>query len=1043
MPTGLKYLPSAALLLSLTSAASPNAHPPKAPAANQARLAENYGKLPLSFEANHGQTDPSVKFLSRGSGYSLYLTDSTAIFSLPPDKSGRAEVIQMRLADANPQPKATGAGQLPGVANYFLGKEPAQWRTAIPTYAKVQYTAVYPGIDLVYYGNRQQLEYDFVLSPSASPGQIRLVFSGQERINLNADGDLILHGHSGQATLHKPAVYQEINGRRQPIGGTFKLARNTVSFRIGPYNHAKPLVIDPTLAYSTFLGGGGPCDIYTDPNSAGCLQQTSGNAVAVDGDGNVYITGQTFAWNFPTSPNALQTVNHQQLPTSYPRGNGTAFVTKLNSSGTALVYSTYLGGSNPNYDQELGNGIAVDADGNAYVTGITASRDFPTTAHAFLTVNKPAESANGLYTGFVSKLNASGTSLVYSTFLGGTTWDQLNSIAIDPEGNAYVTGQTGSKDFPTTPGAFEPSAKTDACTAGMYYAGFVSKVAAAGDSLVYSTFLAGSQGDIGNAIAVDKSGEAYVGGGTSSTDFPTTDGAFQTQNFARSCASETGFVSKLNASGSALVYSSYLGGSAGEEVLSLAVGPNNNAYVTGVTGSVDFPTTPGAFQPQDDAIADYGYSNDVNAFVTQFNTAGSALIYSTFLGGTGAVGNVDVGGDTGNGIAVDPSGNAYVTGNAESLDFPITEDAFQKVNLIGEAAFVVKLNPAGDGLLYSTFLAGNQGDYGSAIAVDAEGSAYTVGITDSPDFPVTTGAFQNQANSFGDAFVAKFNLASESTLQPTETVVTSSANPQAPGNAVTFSIQVTPRSGNRIPTGKTRIAIDGIPALPQALDSTGRSTYAVASLGNSWLPGGHEIVATYLGDYNYSPSSNNVIQTVAAVFTLAMTPSSLYLNSATSANASIVVTQVFGTGKNAEGLLGIGTVSFACSGLPAGVSCSFSPATIEPLNGGSASTTITVSAGAIAKSSEPAAIPSLPIVCAGIAFGWVRRKRKLAASWPRVASIAAIGFTLFAGCSGGGTGGGSTPNPTSYSGTVTATSSSLATGVQVVRTVNFTAIVQQ
>ena len=426
--------------------------------------------------------------------------------------------------------------------------------------------------------------------------------------------------------------------------------------------------------------------------------------------------------------------------------SGTAFVSKLNSTGTALVYSTYLGGSGGREDRA--NSIAVDSSGNAYVTGFASSLNFPTTAGAFQRVNK------GLHIPFVTKLNPSGTAILYSTYLGGSDQDEANGIVVDSSGNAYVTGFAGSIDFPITPGAFQQTKSTGENV-------FVTKLNSFGTVLLYSTFLGGSYFDWATGIAIDSSGNAYVTGFAGSIDFPTTPNAYQRVNNARGLTPDSAFVTKLNSTGTALVYSTYLGGSHGAGAYGIAIDSSGSAYVVGSTSSADFPTTPNAFQSAYNAQT-LGYEN---AFVTKLNATGSALLYSTYLSGlSGAMG------DGASGIAVDVSGNAYIVGHASSTDFPTTPGAFQRVNNAQGSgfgnAFLTKLNAAGTALLYSTYLGGlggNSNDQANGIAIDSLGNAYVVGYAYSADFPTTFGAFQrakattdaNRSNAFVTRLSAK------------------------------------------------------------------------------------------------------------------------------------------------------------------------------------------------------------------------------------------------------------------------------------------------
>ncbi|TMH84546.1 MAG: hypothetical protein E6H44_14885 [Betaproteobacteria bacterium] len=629
----------------------------------EARVSQSYGKLPLHFEANQGQTHQDVRFLARGSGYSLYLTPTEAALTLTkqvsparkPAAHGKSEprgaatgtALRISFAGANPRPRVTGLEELPGKANYFIGNDPAKWRTNVPTYAKVRYTDLYPRIDLLYYGNQRQLEYDLVVRPGADPTRIVLDIQGADRLQVDAQGDLVLQTTVGPIRQRKPVIYQEIDGVRKDIPGGYVLkGEHQVGYKVAAYDASQPLVIDPILSYSTYLGGS---------------NEDRDTRIAVDAAGNAYVAGETVSSNFPTTAGAFQTTFGGGV-----FGAGDVFVTKLNPTGSALVYSTYLGGSS----SDAGYGIAVDAAGNAYVTGGTGSTDFPTTIGAFQTTK-----GGGFRDAFVTKLNPTGSALVYSTYLGGSGDDYGEGIKLDAAGNAYVTGGTGSTVFPTTAGAFQRTFGGPVFGAGDV---FVTKLNPTGSALVYSTYLGGSSSDAGYGIAVDAAGNAYVTGGTGSTDFPTTIGAFQT---TKGGGFRDAFVTKLNPTGSALVYSTYLGGSGNDYGYGIAVDTLGNAYVTGVTFSTDFPTTPGAIQTTFGGGG--GFFRGGDAFVTKLNPTGSALVYSTYLGGLGS--------DTGFAIALEYP-NAYVTGHTLSRNFPTTTGAFQTMHGGGfQDAFVTKI----------------------------------------------------------------------------------------------------------------------------------------------------------------------------------------------------------------------------------------------------------------------------------------------------------------------------------------------------------------
>ncbi len=624
------------------------------------QLQAAYAKLPLSFEANLGQTHDSVKFLSRGSGYSLFLTPTEAVLALstPQDKSSDIShrsalkpqptantsptVVHMQLLESNQQPKVTGLEQLPGIVNYFLGNDPHLWHRNIPTYAKVQYQQVYPGVDMVYYGNQGLLEYDFVMAPGTDLNIIKLALQGVEKLEVNDQQELVLHTAAGSVKLHQPLAYQQVNGLRKAIASHYVLkGKNQVGFQVAAYDRSQPLIIDPVLSYSTNLGGSNYYGSYT--------LSDMGTGIAVDRDGNAYVTGEANAINFPTQNPFQATLSPNPFGNLFPD----AFVTKLNATGDALVYSTYLGGSS--LDQ--GQGIAVDREGNAYVTGLTGSTNFPTQ-------NPFQSAANSHGAAFVTKLDATGSALVYSTYLDGNSVDDGNGIAVDIEGNAYVTGYTNSTNFPTqNPLQTAIGGGNDA---------FVTKLNATGDALVYSTYLGDSSDDRGYGIAVDQAGKAYVTGVTISTHFPTQN-PFQ----AAEAGNYDAFVTKLDSTGNALVYSTYLGGSSGDSGNGIAVDKAGKAYITGITTSTDFPTE-NPFQ-----ATSYGAPT---VFVTSLDATGSALVYSTYLGGLGRRG------DYGTGIAVDRASNAYVTG-VTTGGFP-TQNPFQpgSGSTFGNA-FVTKLTP--------------------------------------------------------------------------------------------------------------------------------------------------------------------------------------------------------------------------------------------------------------------------------------------------------------------------------------------------------------
>ena len=574
-------------------------------------LIGKYVKLPLSFEANQGQANSHVRFLSRGEGFSLFLTDREAVLALQkssisegPSKghsmtgalpSGKPEliktdVVRMQLSGASAALRVTGSEQLPGKTNYLIGSDPGQWHSDVPTFRKVKYTGVFPGVDLVYHGNQRQLEYDFVVAPQVDTRQIRLRFAGAKKLKLDPSGDLQVIAKNGEIAFRKPVIYQDADGERQPVEERFVLlAKNEAGFEIGAYDHSQVLVIDPTVVYSTDFG-----------------PSVESFGIAADSKGNAYVVGNTDVTDFPYTPGAYQS--------TLGIAGEAAYITKFNSSGTELIYATYLGAGNKSTSAA---GIAVDSSGDAYVTGFTNSASFPVTSGAYQTTFYGSPSVFG--SAYVTKLNTMGTGLVYSTFLSGPpitsgpftgyTNSSAVGIAVDATGRAYVTGITLTGGFPVTTGAFDFQ--------GTSYSGsFVSKLSADGSTLVYSAFIGDDQT---TSICIDKNDDAYVAGSTIDVDFPVTSGAIQTTNNGNE-EYVNATIAELSASGSALVYATYLGGSGpapGDAANGIAVDSSGEAYVTGQATSTDFPVTTGVFQTVNNGAAD----GTANAFVTKLNAS--------------------------------------------------------------------------------------------------------------------------------------------------------------------------------------------------------------------------------------------------------------------------------------------------------------------------------------------------------------------------------------------------------------------------------------
>jgi hypothetical protein len=699
------------------------------------------GSLPITFEPNQGQVDSQVKFISRGKDHDLYLTPAEAVMrfrnqkekekrktleplQLTPGHGPKAtdkqlstrDVLRMKLIGANPEPKITGLERLPAVSNYFTGNDQTRWRANVPSYARVKYENVYPGVDMLYYGNQQKLEYDFVVGPGADPAAIGLAFDGADKTEIDAAGDLVLSMSGSEIRQGKPLCYQEVNGARRIISSRYVMPRDQTSIRnpqstirnqevrnpqsairnqvvgveVGPYDTSRPLIIDPVLEYSTYLGGRG---------------NDEGNAITVDSAGNAYVIGFTDSLNFPMA-NAAQS--------AFGGGLQDVFVSKLDPTGTRLLYSTYIGGNG----QDNGSSIAVDSAGNAYVTGYTGSTNFPV-----MNALQPAKA--GRFNAFVAKLSPTG-GLLYSTHLGGSIGDYGSSIAVDSSGNVYVAGVATSPNFPLA-GAIQtaPGGAADV---------YVTKLNPAGNQLVYSTYLGGAGDDGATSLAVDSAGNLYVTGVTTSNNFRTA----SPLQAAHGGGFFDAFVAKLNPAGTQLVYSTYLGGSGEDRGFRIAVDPAGNAYVTGDTDSPNFPTA-NALQRN--------YAGGVDAFVAKVNPSGTALTYSTYLGGTSIEG--------GTAIAVDSAGSAYVTGFTGSTNFPTVAPLQQAFGGGSFDGFVAKLNAAGSAMDYSTYLGGSGIDSGFGIAADASGNAYVMGLTDSTNFPLANAFQQTNGGGTADLFVAK------------------------------------------------------------------------------------------------------------------------------------------------------------------------------------------------------------------------------------------------------------------------------------------------
>lgn len=710
----------------------------------------NFGNLPLSFEPNAGYADSAVQYIARTSNATLFFEQSGISMSLVVPETGtviqneslqreqspfnkfqsalglvpevahaQAETaseisirkVTLEFVGSNPSTRLSGAELLTGKVNYFLGNDPSKWLTNIPIYSRITYADLYPGIDLTYVGEGSDLKGTYLVALGADPNHILWRYEGAKKVHLDAAGNLqltLVNAANMDITLTEqaPVAWQVINGQKVIVGARYLIKETgTIGFALDKYDHSEPLTIDPTLEFSTYFGGNG-------------LRPEYGSGIALDSTGNVYVTGVTESRNFATK-NPIQGI--------FGGGEIDAFVLKLSTDGSTILFSTYLGGRGNEYGQPS---IAVDAEGNALVAGSTNSSDFPV-KNAYQP--KPASNFGDA---FVTKLSPDGSSLIYSTYLGGANFETVSGIAVDRESNVYVAGTTESLNFPVTSGSYETNFGN-----GLQKL-FVTKMNSSGSALVYSTYFgSGSREEQLGDIAIDDAGNVYITGQTASTAFPLAN-AYQSVHKAVGndfgLKARTAFVSKLNTAGSALVYSTYLGGTGVDGGASIAVDSGGNAYVVGRTISPDFPTT-SPYQPR------IGGQRD--GFVTKLSASGSTLIYSTYLGGSGY--------DDMSDIAVDSAGNAFLTGGTDSANFPIA-NAYQQELRGPRDAFVSKLTPSGNTLIYSTYIGGTGADGGGGIAVVETGNAYVTGGTAPSDFPLVNALQKTYGGGNGDAFVLKF-----------------------------------------------------------------------------------------------------------------------------------------------------------------------------------------------------------------------------------------------------------------------------------------------
>jgi len=829
-----------------------------APAAStaRARTPRAHARVPLHFEANAGQFGSAAKFGARGRGYQLLLDGNRTVMVLQKqsatphaDAQARATrsrierardsarrvreapvTVAMRFEGANPNPEVAGEDPLPGKSHYFIGNDASKWRTNVAHHAKVRYRGVYPGIDMLYYGSEGRLEYDWIVAPGADPHRIVEVFDGATKLSIDPSGDLYISAAGSGLWQKKPALYQQIGGERVPVeGGYVLLGPNSVGFKVGRYDASRPLVIDPVLEYSTHLGGSGNDRAFF---------------VAASPTGEAYVAGETFSADFPVTSTS-------GAPSS---DSGAAFVTKLNGAGDGIVYSAYFGGSNVTSPLS----VAVGDDGSAYVVGVTLASDFPanTTIGAF----------GSSFATFVVKLVPDGSAFAYSTLIGSSaTRNGIPatvfgiSIVPDSSGAAFIAGFTDAPDFPTTPGALQSS---DPQATTLVESGFVSKLTPAGDGFVYSTLYGDPPGGATEItwMTADASGNAYVIGQTASRNLPLVN---PFQGPPASIGVRTGFFAKIDPAGASLLYASYLGGSGFDNLNGVAVDAQGNIVIGGSTSSLDFP------QVNPLGVGTIGTQT---AFVAKVDPTGTVLFSMPLGVHTGS-----------NGVALDPVGNIYLTGFAES-GLPVVGSLNAAVSGTGFDAFLSKFAPDGSALLLSTRIGGNSSDVGFSVATDAIGGVYVTGETDSSDFPVS-GALQGALNGPSDGFILKVS-------DPAQAVVLlSSKNPSRTGEAVTLTAAVTDPGA----TGSVAFFDGGNNFATFALDARGFATVVTSTLAI----GSHSIIAAYSGDATHPAANSSALVQVVnpnpqdTTTVLTVSPTTLASNQ--TATLTATVTGVAGT----------------------------------------------------------------------------------------------------------------------------------------------------
>jgi len=782
------------------------------PDKTEAGAAGILSRLPLAFVENRGQWDEDVLFMARRSNTCAAFSSRSVFLTRERRDRNRLRGVTVRLTfeDSSDRTRLVGVDPLPGVSNFFIGNDRSRWKIDVPGYRQVHYQGLYDGVAIRFREQDGKLEYDVELAPGADPGRVVIACEGSRSLTLDDSGTLLIHTAVGTLRQRPPTTWQVLSsGKRKPILCRYRiLSKHRYGFTVPAHEPALALVIDPGLEWSTYLGGS-RYEFATD--------------VAVDANSVVTLCGQTQSSNFPIRTGSYDT----RLS-----GNADAFVTRLNAAGSALLFSTYLGGSGIEYARA----IAVSTTGEIVVAGHTDSSNFPTTSGAY------SRNIQGSEDVFVTRLNASGSALLFSTYLGGTSIDQAFDVALDSTGGAAVVGMTKSSNFPTTAGAYDRSFNggEDA---------FVARLNSTGSQLVSSTFLGGTGKDSAISLALDATGTMVVAGqagginNNTTSDFPTTPGAYDT---TYNGGSTDTYVARINAAGSTLMYSTFLGGPKWDPARGVSLAPGGEATVVGQTYSSSFPTTPGAF--------DTTYGGEGDVFVARLNSTGSSLQYGTFIGGTDY--------DNGTALALDSSGAMTVAGWTRSLDFPTTPGAFQTTGHANGNGFVTRLMPAGATAAYSTYFGGTSWDAAYGVALDITNGATLAGETWSSGFPTTPGAVDTSYNTNGDVFVTRldvlptgvtrFGASTPSSLGPVALGVTRMPTAgsasfavtciNAPPNTAGILAVGTVPSLNGIPLANIKVHINPyVPFIPFFAASNGKG----ASTVNLAIPAGIRGVKVY------------------------------------------------------------------------------------------------------------------------------------------------------------------------------------------------------